>query len=113
VQDIWACDFLQTYDLYFRTVFVFIELGSRHVVHFAVTRSPTDAWVAQQIREATPFDTLPRFFIRDTDCKYGTEFARAVSTIEVVRTPHPRSQSEYGAKISPSDSQSIPHRSFQ
>ena len=85
----WACDFLQTYDLWFRTLFVFfiIELGSRRVVHFAVTYSPTDVWVAQQLREATPFDMRPRFLIRDNDRKYGTEFARAASGIEVLRTP--------------------------
>jgi hypothetical protein len=85
----WACDFLQTYDLWFRTVFVFfiIEWGSRRVVHGAVTRSPSDAWVAQQLREATPFDTHPRFLIRDHDRKYGTEFTRTASGIEVLRTP--------------------------
>jgi putative transposase len=56
---IWACDFLQTYDIFFRTIFVFviIELGSRRVVHFRVTRNPTDRWVAQQWRKVlkTPF----------------------------------------------------------
>jgi putative transposase len=48
--DVWACDFLPVIDLFFRTVYVFfvIELGSRRVVHFGVTRHPTDAWVAQQ-----------------------------------------------------------------
>ena len=53
---IWACDFAHTYDLFFRSVFVFviIELGSRRVVHFGVTRNPTDAWVAQQLRNAIP-----------------------------------------------------------
>lgn len=87
--DIWACDLLQTYDVCFRTLFVFfmIELGSRRVVHFAVTRSPSDAWVAQQLREATPFDTRPRFLIRDNDRKYGIEFARAASGIDILRTP--------------------------
>jgi putative transposase len=77
--DLWACDFLQTYDLWFRAIFVFfiIELGSRRVVHFAVTCSPSDAWVAQQLREATPFDTRPRFLIRDNDSKYGAAFAQA------------------------------------
>ena len=87
--EIWACDFLQTYDLWFRSMFVFfiIELSSRRVVHFAVTRSPSDAWVAQQLREATPFDTHPRFLIRDNDSKYGAEFARAARGIEVLRTP--------------------------
>src|SRR5258705_12739461 len=40
--EIWACDFVQTYDLLFRPIFALflIELGSRRVVHFAVTRSP-------------------------------------------------------------------------
>ena len=52
---IWACDSLQAYDLLFRPIFVFflIELGSRRIVHFAVTPSPTSAWVTQQLREAT------------------------------------------------------------
>ncbi len=87
--DIWACDFLQTYDIWFRTLFVFfiIELGSRRVVHFAVTAHPTDAWVAQQLREATPFDTRPRFLIRDNDRKYAAEFERAASGITILRTP--------------------------
>ena len=55
-RDIWACDFLQTYDPFFRTVFLFviIELASRRLVHHGVTRNPTDGWVAQQLREATP-----------------------------------------------------------
>ena len=71
--EIWACDFLQTYDLWFRSLFVvfIIELSSRRVVHFVVTYAPTDDWVAQQLREATPFDTRLRFLIRDNDRKYG------------------------------------------
>ena len=53
--DTWACDFLQTYDRLFRPIFAFflIELGSRRVVHVGVTRSPSSAWVTQQLREAT------------------------------------------------------------
>ena len=56
-------------------------------MHFALTSSPTDIWVAQQFREATPFDTRPRFLIRDNDRKFGTEFARAARGIDVLRTP--------------------------
>jgi putative transposase len=54
--ELWARDFLQLTDLLFRLVFAFVvvELGSRRVVHVGVTRAPTDAWVAQQLREATP-----------------------------------------------------------
>jgi transposase InsO family protein len=91
-QDIWACDFLQTYDLFFRTLFVFviIELDSRRLVHFGVTRSPDDAWVAQQLREATPFGGGPRFLIRDNDNKFGAAFARVAegTGIEVLTTPY-------------------------
>jgi len=90
--EIWACDFLQTYDLLFRSLFVFviIDLGSRRLMHFGVTRNPTDAWVAQQLREATPFSQGPRFLIRDNDRKYGKLFARVASGtgIEVLRTPY-------------------------
>ncbi len=89
--DIWACDFLQVTDIFFRPLFAFIitELGSRRIVHVGVTRSPTDAWVAQQLREATPFGQAPAYLIRDNDAKYGAHFA-AVATgsgIAVLRTP--------------------------
>jgi putative transposase len=87
---IWACDFLQTYDIFFRTVFVFviIELGSRRVVHFGVTRNPTDQWVAQQWREATPFGEGPRYLICDNDKKYGDSFEQVTAGIEVLKTPY-------------------------
>jgi len=80
-KEVWACDFLHTYDLFFRSLFVFviIELGSRRLVHFGVTRNPTDAWLAQQLREATPFAQGPRFLIRDNDSKYSKLFARVAS----------------------------------
>ena len=58
----WACDFLPVADLLFRPLhaFVVVALGSRRVVHVGVTRHPTAAWVAQQLREATPFGERPR-----------------------------------------------------
>ena len=89
--EIWACDFLQVYDLLFRPLFAFflIELSSRRVVHVAVTRSPSSAWVTQQLREATAWGAGPRFLIRDHDDKFGGTFdAVAEATgITVVRTP--------------------------
>jgi hypothetical protein len=59
---IWACDFLQVTDLFFRPLFAFFLtlLHSRKVIHVRVTRSPTDAWVAQQLREATPYGQAPK-----------------------------------------------------
>jgi putative transposase len=47
--EVWACDFLQVTDLFFRPLFAFfiIELKSRKVIHVNVTRAPTDQWVAR------------------------------------------------------------------
>ncbi len=90
-QQIWACDFLQVTDLLFRPLFAFfmVELGSRRVVHVGVTRTPTDAWVTQHLREATPYDERPAYLVCDHDSKYGPRFTRlaAASGIEVLRTP--------------------------
>jgi putative transposase len=78
VQQIWACDFLPITDLFFRSLFAFflIDLHSRKVIHVGVTRSPTDAWTAQQLREATPYGQGPKYLIRDRDSKFGPCFAR-------------------------------------
>jgi transposase InsO family protein len=90
--EMWACDFLPVTDLFFRSLFAFviIELHSRKVIYVAVTRYPTDAWFAQQLREATPFGQAPRFLMRDNDAKFGPLFARvATSTdIKMLRTPY-------------------------
>ena len=88
-QDIWACDFLQVYDLLFRPLFLFfsVELGSRRVVHCGVTRAPRDAWVAQQLREATPFGEGPQYLIHDHDAKFGDLFRRAGGGIKLLKTP--------------------------
>lgn len=92
--DIWAGDFLPIADLLFRPVYAcfVIALGSRRVVHHGVTRHPTDAWVAQQLHEATPFGVAPRFLIRDNDGKYGPAFACVArgSRIAVLRPAAPR-----------------------
>jgi putative transposase len=90
--DIWACDFLPITDLLFRPLYAFfvIELASRRVVHANVTRHPTDEWVAQQLREATPFGHHPKHLIRDNDSKYGPVFAHVAGAIgiEEVRTAY-------------------------
>jgi transposase InsO family protein len=88
---LWACDYVQTYDLFFRPIFAFfiLEIGSRRIVHIGVTRSPTSQWTAQQLREATPWRTAPRFVIRDRDSKYGVAFDNAAVGvgIRVLQTP--------------------------
>ena len=90
--DIWAADFLPVTDCLFRPLYAFflIELASRRVIHVGVTRHPSDAWVAQQLREATPFGQRPQYLIRDNDSKYGPAFAHVavVTGIEELRTAY-------------------------
>ena len=70
--------------------FFVIELKSRRVVHVGVTRSPANAWVAQQLREATPYGQAPKYLICDNDSKFGPCFARVATTsaIEILKTPY-------------------------
>ena len=60
----------------FRVLFVFVVLAHdrRRVIHFNVTDAPTAKWTAQQIVEAFPWDTAPRYLLRDRDGIYGHEF---------------------------------------
>jgi len=76
---VWACDFLQLYDVWFRPTFAFfiVDVNTKRVVHVGVTRSPSRTWVAQQLRKATPFGEGPEFIIRDRDTKFGADFDRA------------------------------------
>jgi putative transposase len=86
----WACDFLQTYDIWFRPIFVFfiVDVNAKRVVQVSATRAPTQAWTTQQLRNATPFGHVPQFLIRDRDDKFGAAFDRvaAGAGTRVVRT---------------------------
>jgi putative transposase len=77
-KDVWACDFLPVINLFFRQMHPFfnVELASRRIIYFNVTDRPTDSWVTEQLREATPFGQAPRFLIRDRDRRYGQTFTR-------------------------------------
>ncbi len=87
---VWACDFVQVYDIWFRSLFAFVvlDVNAKEVVHVAVTREPSERWTAQQLRNATPFGTGPKFLIRDRDAKFGADFDRAAkgAGIRVLKT---------------------------
>ena len=91
-QDIWACDFVPVVTLFFQTLyaFVIVHVGSRRVVHVNATVHPTDEWVAQQLREATPFGETAKHLICDNDTKFGPVFEAAAKTcgLEVIHTPY-------------------------
>src|SRR5262249_53387207 len=64
-----------------RVLFVLVLLAHhrRRIVHFAITDHPTAAWTAQQIVEAFPDDTAPRWLGRDRDAIYSDAFRRRVT----------------------------------
>src|SRR5262245_61696694 len=75
-----AIDFFTVPTVSFRVLFVMVVLAHhrRRIVHFNVTANPTVVWTAQQMVEAFPQDSAPRFLIRDRDQIYGEEFCQRV-----------------------------------
>ena len=43
--------------------FFIIAHGRRRILHCNVTKHPTSLWIVQQLREAFPFESAPRFLI--------------------------------------------------
>jgi putative transposase len=81
-----ACvDFFVVPTATFRLLFGFVVLclERRRVVHFNVTAHPTAVWVAHQLRQAFPFDTAPRYLIRDRDSIYGEEVRRCLANLGI------------------------------
>ena len=85
VKDIVACDFFTVPTVTFRVLFVFIMLTHerRRIVHFNVTDHPTAEWTAQQIVDAFPWDTAPRYLLRDRDSIYGAAFQSRVKNMAI------------------------------
>jgi transposase InsO family protein len=80
-----SCDFFTVPTATFRVLFVFVVLSHdrRRIVHLNVTTHPTSAWTAQQLREAWPCDTAPRFVIRDCDTIYGSDLRRTAQAMGI------------------------------
>ena len=78
-----AMDLFVVVTVTFRVLYVLIVIrhGRRELVHFNVTQYPTANWVAQQIREAFPFDTAPRHLIFDRDSTFSAEVVGAVKAV--------------------------------
>jgi len=71
----------------FRLLYVLVVMSHerRKVIHFNLTDSPTAAWTAQQIVNAFPYDTAPKYLLRDRDSIYGSVFVQRVLSASVRR----------------------------
>ena len=99
-----SIDFFVVPTAMFAVLFVFVVLRHerRRIVHFGITAHPRAAWVAQQIREAFPWDTAPRYLIRDRDGVYGADVCTTVKAMgieEVVTAPCSPWQNPYAERV--------------
>ena len=85
LEDLVSIDFFTVPSATFRILFVFVVLAHdrRRLLHFNVTEHPTAEWTAQQIVEAFPRDTAPRYLLRDRDAVYGDRFRQRLAGLEV------------------------------
>jgi putative transposase len=77
---------------------IILTRDRRKIVRFNVTRQPTVGWLSRQVTEAFPWDTAPRYLLRDRDASYGSEFCKRVDAMgitEVITAPRSPWQNAY------------------
>jgi putative transposase len=104
IQTLVSVDFFVVPTVLFKILFVFVVLAHdrRRVVHVNVTDSPTAQWTARQLVEAFPWETAPRYVLRDRDAVYGAAFSsrvRAMGIHEVKTAPRSPWQNPYVERL--------------
>ncbi len=102
--DMAAVDMFVVATATFQLLYALIVLGHdrRRVIHFEVTPNPTQIWLARQMTEAFPWDTAPRYLLRDRDASYGQAFrdrVQAMAIKEVVTAARSPWQNPYVERI--------------
>ena len=103
-QGIAAIDMFVVASASFRLLYVMIILAHdrRNIVRTAVTGHPTAAWLSRQVTEAFPWDTAPRYLLRDRDGSYGASFRNRVEAMritEVITAPRSPWQNAYVERV--------------
>jgi transposase InsO family protein len=103
-EGIAAIDMFVVASASFRLLYVMIILGHarRKIVRTAVTQHPTAAWLSRQVTEAFPWDTAPRYLLRDRDASFGSYFCNRVEAMgitEVITAPHSPWQNAYVERV--------------
>jgi putative transposase len=77
--------FITVPTLRFQVLHMFLVLAHdrRRILYFAVTAHPTAEWTAQQHREAFPWDSAPRYLLRDRDRIFGHPFVDQVKAMGI------------------------------
>jgi hypothetical protein len=101
---VMSMDFFTVPTVTDRVLFVLVLLSHRRrrIVYFNIAELPTAHWAAQQVVEAFPDDTAPRWLLRDRDCIYRDAFRRRVAGMaiaEIVCSPASPWQSTYAERV--------------
>ena len=104
VKTMVSIDFFTVPTIRFQVLYVFLVLAHdrRRIVHFNVTAHPTAEWTGQQLREAFPFEQIPRYLLRDRDGIFGGEFRKDVEAMgikEVLSAPRSPWQRAYVERV--------------
>jgi transposase InsO family protein len=104
VTELVALDFFTVPTVNFKVLFVLIVLAHerRRVLHFNVTEHPTAPWTAQQLVEAFPWETAPKYLLRDRDATYGDWFQRRIKSLgveQVLTAPRSPWQNAYAERM--------------
>jgi putative transposase len=104
MRDIAAVDMFVVTTATFRLLYALIVLGHdrRRIIHFDVIQNPTQVWLSRQMTEAFPWDTAPRYLLRDRDASYGLGFrdrVRVMGINEVVTAPRSPWQNPYVERL--------------
>jgi len=103
-QQLVSIDFFTVPTIRFQVLYVFLVLAHdrRRILHFNVTAHPTAEWTGQQLREAFPFEQLPRYLLRDRDRIFGDDFreqVRDMGICEVLSAPRSPWQRAYVERV--------------
>ena len=84
-----AIDLFVVPTIAFEQLFAFLVFGldRRQLLWFAVSRNPTAEWLARQITEAFPWDSAPKYLIRDNDKAFGVAFKARVQAMGIRDRP--------------------------
>ncbi|MBU8871327.1 MAG: DDE-type integrase/transposase/recombinase, partial [Gemmatimonadales bacterium] len=102
--DMVAIDFFTVHTATFKTLYVFLilSLNRRRVIHFNITSNPSADWTSMQLIQAFPFDSAPRYLIRDRDGIYGQQVLdtlKMLGTRQVVTSRRSPWQNGYCERI--------------
>ncbi len=78
---IMAMDFFTVPTISFKILYVYfiIDHARRKIVHVNITEHPTSEWVIQQLKDAFPFESAPKYLIFDRDSIFSARVKQFIT----------------------------------